>query len=100
MATSSPPRVQTVLGPVDPASLGFTLPHEQTEIALWHVPDRWDYSALTADEPVITAELGHYRATGGSALVDVTPAGMGRDPAWLVRLARASGLHLVTAAGW
>jgi len=92
--------VQTVLGPVDPGELGFTLPHEHTQIALWHIPNRWDYWELTADEPVIAAELERYREAGGSTLVDVTPLGMGRDPAWLVRLARASGLHLVMGSGW
>src|SRR5512135_853262 len=92
--------VQTVLGPIDPAELGFTLPHEHTAIALWHVPNRWDYWELTADEPVITAELARYRDLGGRTLVDVTPAGVGRDPAWLVRLARATGLNLVMSAGW
>ena len=30
--------VQTVLGPIDPAELGFTLPHEHTQIALWQSP--------------------------------------------------------------
>ena len=30
--------VQTVLGPIEPADLGFTLPHEHTQIALWHIP--------------------------------------------------------------
>ena len=91
---------QTVLGPIDPAELGFTLPHEHTAIALWHVPDRWDYWELTADEPVITAELARYRDLGGRTLVDVTPAGVGRDAGWLVRLARATGLNLVLSAGW
>jgi len=92
--------VQTVLGPVDPAALGFTLPHEHTQIALWHVPNRWDYWELTADEPVITAELEAFRAAGGRTLVDVTPIGLGRDPAWLTGLARATGLHLVMGSGW
>jgi predicted metal-dependent phosphotriesterase family hydrolase len=91
---------QTVLGPVDPADLGFTLPHEHTAIALWHVPNRWDYWELTADEPIIVAELLRFRDLGGGTLVDVTPSGMGRDPGWLVRLARATGLQLVMAAGW
>jgi phosphotriesterase-related protein len=92
--------VQTVLGPIDPAELGFTLPHEHTQIALWHIPDRWDYWQLTRDEPVILEELAAFRAAGGSGLVDLTPPGVGRDPAWLVGLARASGLHLVMGAGW
>jgi phosphotriesterase-related protein len=92
--------VQTVLGPIDPGDLGFTLPHEHTQIALWHIPNRWDYWELTADEPVITTELERYRDAGGRTLVDVTPLGMGRDPGWLVRLARATGLNLVMGSGW
>jgi predicted metal-dependent phosphotriesterase family hydrolase len=94
------PRVETVLGPIEPAELGFTLPHEHTAIALWHIPNRWDYWELTADEPLITAELARYREAGGTAIVDLTLAGVGRDPAWLVRLARATGLHVVMGCGW
>jgi len=97
---SSTPHVQTVLGPIDPSELGFTLPHEHTAIALWHIPNRWDYWELTADEPIITAELLRYRDAGGTALADLTLSGNGRDTAWLVRLARATGLHLVMACGW
>ena len=100
MPTSRATRVQTVLGPVDPAVLGFTLPHEHTAIALWQIPNRWDYWELTRDEPVITAELMRFREAGGSTLVDVTLPGVGRDPAWLVGLARATGLHLVMGCGW
>jgi len=92
--------VETVLGPIEPAELGFTLPHEHTQIALWHVPDRWDYWQLTRDEPLILDELGAYRAAGGSGLVDLTPPGVGRDPAWLTRIARSSGLHVVMGCGW
>ena len=92
--------VQTVLGPIEPAELGFTLPHEHTQIALWHVPDRWDYWQLTRDEPLILDELGAYRAAGGSGLVDLTPPGVGRDPAWLTGIARSSGLHVVMGCGW
>jgi predicted metal-dependent phosphotriesterase family hydrolase len=92
--------VQTVLGPIDPASLGVTLPHEHTQIALWHVPDRWDYWQLTRDEPVILEELAAFRAAGGSGLVDLTAAGVGRDPAWLAGIARASGMHIVMGCGW
>jgi phosphotriesterase-related protein len=92
--------VQTVLGPIDPATLGFTLPHEHTQIALWQIPARWDYWQLTRDEPVILEELAAFRAAGGSGLVDLTVAGVGRDPDWLAGLARSSGLHLVMGCGW
>jgi phosphotriesterase-related protein len=92
--------VQTVLGPVDPAALGWTLPHEHTAIALWHIPNRWDYWELRRDEPIIVEELEAFRAAGGGALVDVTLDGVGRDPEWLVGLARTTGLHIVMGSGW
>lgn len=92
--------VQTVLGPIPPDSLGFTLPHEHTQISLWHIQARWDYWQLTRDEPVILDELARFRAAGGSGLVDLTPPGVGRDPEWLRGIATASGLHIVMGCGW
>jgi phosphotriesterase-related protein len=94
------PHVQTVLGPVDTAAIGFTLPHEHTAIALWQIPNRWDYWELTRDEPTIVAELGLFREAGGSGIVDLTLPGVGRDPAWLVQIAEATGLHVVMGCGW
>ncbi len=94
------PHVQTVRGSVDPGSLGFTLTHEHTAISLWHIPNRWDYWELRRDEPVITDELRRFAAVGGSAIVDVTLPGVGRDPAWLVRLSEATGLQIIMGAGW
>jgi phosphotriesterase-related protein len=93
-------RVQAVLGPIDPADLGWVLPHEHTAIALWHIPNRWDYWELRRDEPVILEELAAFRAVGGGALVDVTLDGVGRDPEWLAGLARSSGLTIVMGGGW
>jgi phosphotriesterase-related protein len=92
--------VQTVLGPVDPAAIGFTLPHEHTAISLWQIQNRWDYWELTRDERTIVEELGLFRKAGGSGLVDLTLPGVGRDPAWLARIATATGLHVVMGCGW
>ena len=94
------PHVQTVRGAIDPGSLGVTLPHEHTAISLWHIPNRWDYWELRRDEPIITEELKRFGAVGGSAIVDLTQPGVGRDPAWLARLSEATGLHIVMGSGW
>jgi phosphotriesterase-related protein len=94
------PHVQTVRGPVAPETIGFTLPHEHTAIALWHIEGRWDYWELTPDEPIIEAELGRYKAAGGSCLVDLTLPGVGRDPARLATLSTRTGLHIVMGCGW
>lgn len=92
--------VMTVRGPIDPAELGFTLPHEHTQVHLWQIPSRWDYWELTRDEPVILDELRRFREAGGSTLTDVTIDGIGRDPAWLRSLSEQSGLHIVMGSGW
>ncbi len=94
------PHVMTVLGPVEAAALGFTLPHEHTQIELWQIQNRWDYWELTADEPIIAEELRLFREAGGTALADLTLPGVGRDPAWLKHLAEVSGLHIVMGGGW
>jgi len=94
------PYVQTVRGPIDPSALGVTLPHEHTAIALWHIANRWDYWELRRDEQVIVEELRRFVDAGGSALVDLTMPGVGRDPGWLVGLSETTGLHIVMGAGW
>ena len=93
-------QVQTVLGPVAPGDLGFTLPHEHTKCSLWWIESRWDYWELIGDEPRINEELAAYKALGGGTLVDVTPIGIGRDLGRLARLSQATGLHIVAGAGW
>jgi phosphotriesterase-related protein len=92
--------VRTVAGDVDPATIGVTLPHEHTQCHLWRIPERFDYWELTPDEDLIAAELGRFTAAGGSCVVDVTTAGIGRDPAWLRRLSARTGLHVVMGCGW
>jgi len=97
---ATPGQVQTVLGPVAPGDLGFTLPHEHTKCSLWWIENRWDYWELIGDEPRINEELAAYKGLGGGTLVDVTPIGIGRDLARLARLSKATGLHIVAGAGW
>jgi len=97
---ATPGQIQTVLGPVAPGDLGFTLPHEHTKCSLWWIENRWDYWELIGDEPRINEELAAYKELGGDTLVDVTPIGIGRDLTRLVRLSKATGLHIVAGAGW
>ena len=74
------PRVMTVSGPMPPERLGFTLPHEHTRIALWHIAGRYDYWELAADDETVVEELNDFRRRGGGTLVDLTLPGVGRDP--------------------
>lgn len=94
------PRVMTVSGPIPPAKLGFTLPHEHTAIALWHTEARWDYWELSPDDEIITDELHDFRRRGGGTLVDLTLPGVGRDPERLRRLSSATAVNIVMGTGW
>jgi predicted metal-dependent phosphotriesterase family hydrolase len=94
------PRVMTVSGPIPPDRLGFTLPHEHTGIALWHIEGRHDYWELTPDEDLLVEELREFKRRGGGTLVDLTLDGVGRDPHRLRRLAGASGVNIVMGGGW
>jgi predicted metal-dependent phosphotriesterase family hydrolase len=94
------PHVMTVQGPVDPSTLGFILPHEHTQCTLWQIQDRWDYWELTPDEPVILQELAYFKEAGGTALADLTLPGIGRNPAWLLRISELSRLPIVMGGGW
>jgi predicted metal-dependent phosphotriesterase family hydrolase len=91
--------VQTVDGPVDPASIGMTLTHEHVFLELWG-DDGQGYIGQTRDEDLLAAELGAFRSAGGTCVVDQTPGGAGRDPLGLRRLSARTGLAIVTGCGW
>lgn len=94
------PQVRTVTGDVAVGQLGFTLPHEHTQCHLWGIPERFDYWDLTGDVDLIAAELGRFRAAGGSCVVDLTLPGIGRDPGWLRGISERTGLLVVMGTGW
>jgi predicted metal-dependent phosphotriesterase family hydrolase len=91
--------VQTVLGPVEPESLGFTLTHEHVFLSMW-ADDGHTFMAQVDDEDLLAAELTAFRDAGGGCLVDQTPGGSGRKPAGLQRLSERTGLAIVTGCGW
>jgi phosphotriesterase-related protein len=95
------PQIMTVTGPIDPARLGVTLPHEHVLVdfvgADQASKDRYD-----ADEAfrVALPHLERIRKLGCRSLVECTPAFLGRDPALLRRLSQASGLQIITNTGY
>ena len=121
--------VQTVLGPIPATDLGITLSHEHLlcdqrhvtfkepaepeerelarrpvslEILHW-IQLNWgsnlDNLVLDSEQAAIDEALW-YRRAGGDSLVDCTLEGLGRNPHALVRIARASGLHIVMGSGY
>jgi phosphotriesterase-related protein len=121
-------RVQTVLGPIDAADMGITLPHEHLLIdftLMFKEPEsererelarrpvgldnlgwvRRNFSSSLdnlqlTDESVARDELVLYRDAGGRTVVDPTNRGLSRDPPALARVARATGLNIVMGSGY
>jgi predicted metal-dependent phosphotriesterase family hydrolase len=97
--TPSEPYIQTVAGPVDPSSIGMTLTHEHVFLEMW-AADGQGYVGQSRDVDLLAAELGAFRAAGGTCLVDQTPGGAGRDPAGLREMSSRTGIAIVTGCGW
>lgn len=122
-------RIVTVLGEVAPEELGFTLMHEHLlvdirgtfvpvddpELARYRDtpvgPEIYEllqtypfsltmHNGLLQDETIAEEEVFAFVAAGGSALVDTTLPGIGRDPAALQRISLATGLHVVAGTGY
>ncbi|MFC5834462.1 phosphotriesterase family protein [Nonomuraea insulae] len=118
--------VRTVLGDIDPATLGHTQPHEHLLSDLSRpLPSRSTVGERAIDNAPITLEnhyrvrrrhtsedlrldsvgvavdeLRHYAEAGGSAVVDATSIGLGRDPHGLAAVSRRSGVHVVMGCGF
>lgn len=121
-------KVQTVLGLIAPEDLGITLPHEHlvsdgscwfvdpseaTEKAMVHHPvtlgilwwlryhlfQNMD-DLLLLDEQEATEEAVRFRLAGGNSIVELSNIGLGRDPAALARISRATGLNVIMGSGY
>ena len=95
------PHVNTVLGGRSPRALGMTLMHEHVLVDFVGA-DKVSPQRYNTEEVFQTAlpHLKSLRAAGCRTLVECTPAYLGRDVNLLKRLARASGLHIVTNTGF
>lgn len=120
--------VSTVLGPISADDMGITLMHEHLllDATPWFQEPPEASKRKVAYEPVSIEALGmlrnepfssldncrlfdealsirevmRFRLAGGATVVDPTCRGIGRDPAALQRISRATGLHVVMGAGY
>lgn len=99
-------QVMTVLGPISPHELGFTLPHEHIFIDLTAFPGGVTIRGLDAIiDPVrhikiMIRELEAFQAVGGQSLVELTCRNMGGDIRAVKRVAEATGLNIIAGCGW
>jgi len=93
-------RINSVLGPVDTADLGFTLIHEHLLIGWqgW----QWDnlYNFNRAEEMAKAVDrLQELKALGVGTFVDPCPMDIGRDAEFLAEASQKSGMRIVGATG-
>ena len=99
---SAPGLIRTVLGDIAPEPWGITNAHAHLVSAPDASKPPFDTTAaadlaMTLDDSL--PELEDFARAGGFCLVDLTPMGMGRDPAALVRAAEETGVHIVMGSG-
>jgi phosphotriesterase-related protein len=123
-------KIQTVLGPIDPKELGWTITHEHllanasagllspaasaADASHWEEPLTLanhyearreiflfrDNTVLLSEDEAVE-ECRRFREHGGDCIVDVTPFwGYGRDPLALRRISINSGVHVVMGTGY
>ena len=90
--------IMTVMGPIAPEELGFTLSHEHLFVDFFTY--QGSYDDIIDEESVIMSEVRHYLQAGGKSLVDCTNIGLKRNPLGVRRISQATGLKVVMGSGW
>ena len=87
----------TVLRDIEVEHLGITLPHEHLIHRISAHSRNPDNTCV--DVELVAEELTVFRRSGGGAVCDLTPVGLGRDPRALQEVSRKSGVHVVSGLG-
>jgi phosphotriesterase-related protein len=87
--------VETVLGPLDVAQLGFTLSHEH----VCFVP-RDIFSDKTVAAAKMVDKLREAKAAGVDTIIDLTTSDVWRDVRFGAEVARRSGMQIVASTGF
>src|SRR3712207_6824662 len=92
--------VETVLGPIDTAQLGFTLMHEHIVLQTIGLRDNWPE---TFDRPSVVRrsvdKLKEARAAGVDTLVDLTTMDNGRDVPLIEEIVKQAGIQVIVCTG-
>ena len=92
--------INSVLGSLDTANLGFTLMHEHIMVAAAGVFR--DYPELLGSNPMerVVDELKKAKEGGIDTIVDATTLDLGRNVDLLAEASRRSGVNIIACTGW
>ena len=97
--TKTRPFVRTVLGDINPSSLGFCQCHEHIMLAKGE-SERVNIALCIDDEDLSRKEVETYRDAGGKTIVDAQPVGCGRMPLALRRISAGTDVNIVASTGF
>jgi phosphotriesterase-related protein len=95
---TTPGYVMSVTGEVPGVQLGSTSMHEHLYCDISVHSGREDN--ILTDAPLMADELAYVRTAGGRTVVDVTPEGLGRDPAMLKAISEGSGVQVLSGVAF
>ena len=93
-------KIMTVTGPIEPAQMGLTLPHEHVMSTFGSDAARYPFYDLAPLSAMVSPYLNYVKGLGVSTLVDCTAAYFGRHPELLRRFSQESGLYILTNTGY
>jgi phosphotriesterase-related protein len=92
--------INTVLGPISPSDLGFTLMHEHVMVSASGLYDSYpDLLGEEREQKAIT-DLKRAKAEGIDTMVDATTFDLGRKATLLETVSRESGVNIINVTGW
>ncbi len=95
-------KIQSILGPIDTATLGPTLMHEHISCADWSMRMSFGDKFFDRDTVVALAKkaFAPVQAMGVKTIVDGTPYNLGRDMSLIRATAEATGLNIIASCGF
>lgn len=92
-------QIRTVTGDVEASELGITYAHEHLLIINGTLT-KLDADFALDDRARAAEDIAEFAALGGHTLVDMIPAGLGRDPEGLRELSKQTGTLIIAATGF
>jgi len=92
--------INSVLGPLDTANLGFTLMHEHLIVASAGIPQNYTELLGASFMERIVNGLTQAKEGGIDTVVDATTLDLGRDVTVLAEASRRTGVNIIACTGW
>lgn len=94
------PYIRTILGDIAPEDMGITYNHEHLISAPPERISRLDPDLILDDVNAMVRELELFKSLGGKTICDASAVDYGRNIKEIVKVARASGVHVIATAGF